>query len=295
MTRQHRSVRSSSIARFFLLSTVTLSLGYFWGGVFGSTPEVVNFNKIIEHLEGQQAAIGTFTRSPMPDLDFVVIDTQYTNFDIEAISQTMSGFRIDNEPPSFTPIVRIPYLVRNTPQELVAQLLEAGVTGIMFPNIETADQARTAIGSMRFKTANPTLPAGLRHANVGSAPTYWDISDAEYRRTADVWPLKPSGQLIALLQIESLHAIEKLDEILAVPGIGAIFLGPTDLATSIGAANANAPQVEVLVQQVLRACLATGVPCGYPIVATSPEMARHQTTRRLNEGFSVLAVMTVSP
>ncbi|MBM62577.1 MAG: hypothetical protein CL484_06470 [Acidobacteria bacterium] len=295
MTPQCRPVRSGNIARCFLLSVVTLSLGYLGVSVFGSTQEVISFNRIIEHLKSQQAVIGTFTRFPMSDLDFLVIDTQYTNFDIEAIRRTMSRLRASNEPPSFTPIVRIPDLGRNTPQGLVAQLLDAGVTGIMFPNIETADQARTAIGSMRFQTANQTQPEGLRHTTVGSAPTYWSITDDDYRRTADVWPLNPSGQLVALLQIESLRAVEQLDEILAVPGIGVIFLGPTDLASSIGTDNANDPQVEVLVQQVLRACLATGIPCGYPIVATSLEMARLQTTRRLNEGFSVLAVMTVSP
>ena len=80
----------------------------------------------------------------------------------------------------------------------------------------------------------------------------------------------------------------------AKAGVGAIFLGPTDLANAIGAEGPNAPQVEVLVQQVLGACLAAGVPCGYPIVAASPEAAARETARRLAEGFTVLAVMTVS-
>ena len=97
-----------------------------------------------------------------------------------------------------------------------------------------------------------------------------------------------------MLQIESLAGIENLDEILDVPGIGAIFLGPTDLAESAGEAGPNAPRVETLVQEVLQVCLARGVPCGYPIVAPTREAAQRETERRLSDGFTVLAVMTVA-
>ncbi len=97
-----------------------------------------------------------------------------------------------------------------------------------------------------------------------------------------------------MLQIESLVAIERLDDIQDVPGIGVIFLGPTDLATSIGADGPDAPQVEALVQNVLATCLARNVPCGYPIVARTPEDAERETARRVREGFAVLAVMTTA-
>ena len=109
---------------------------------------------------------------------------------------------------------------------------------------------------------------------------------------ADVWPLDPEGKLIAMIQIESPTGIDNLDEILDVPGIGVIFLGPTDMATAIDAEGPNAPEVESLVQGVLQVCVERNIPCGYPIVATSPEEAERETARRLAEGFKVLAVMT---
>lgn len=256
-------------------------------------------NRVIERLQQDRPAIGTFTRAPGPDLDFAVIDTQYGEFDIDAVRQALLGMRTGNGPPAVMPIVRIPFAQREAPQAVVKQLLDAGVFGVMFPDIETPEQARTAISSMRFAHpagASDAHPAGLRGSGSGSgsAPGYWGLSEDDYRSRADVWPLDPSGKLVAMLQIETLAGIANLDEILAVPGIGVIFLGPTDLATSAGEDGPNAPKVEALVQQVLEACLAKNIPCGYPIVAPTREDADRETARRLREGFKVLAVMTTA-
>ncbi|MCH7891800.1 MAG: hypothetical protein IH921_09895, partial [Gemmatimonadetes bacterium] len=218
----------------------------------------VPVNRVIERLQQDQPAIGTFTRAPGPDLDFAVIDTQYGEFDIDAVRQAVADLRGGPGVSAVTPIVRIPLAVRDAPQEVVRQLLEVGVSGVMFPDIETREQAIAAVASIRSHTG--------------------------------LWPADPSGTLIAMLQIESLAGMEQLDEILAVPGIGVIFLGPTDLATSAGAGGPNDPRVDALVQEVLEACLASGVPCGYPIVARTPEDADRETARRLAEGFKVLAV-----
>ncbi len=223
-------------------------------------------NRVIDRLRLDLPAIGTFTRTPRPDLDFVVFDTEYGTFDIDAVSATLRAMRTGGAPPAAAPIVRIPYEARDAPDAVVAQLLDAGALGVMFPDIETRAQAVAAVDAMQF-----------------------DRSVAGGNRVAG-----PSGDLVAMLQIESPAGIAQLDAILDVPGIGAIFLGPTDLATAIGATGPNAPQVEALVQQVLRACLAKDIPCGYPIVARSREEADRETARRLAEGFTVLAVMTVS-
>ena len=252
-------------------------------------------NRIIENLFQDSPAIGTFTRTPETDIDFTVIDEQYGEFDINDVRKVLVDMRVNNRPPIVAPIVRIPLAARDAPQDVVRQLLDAGVFGIMFPDIETQEQATAAIGSMRFpQTADAAdqVPPGLRGSGSGSAPGYWGTSEEEYRTQADVWPLDPAGKLVAMIQIESLTGIRALNEILEVPGIGVIFLGPTDLASSTGAEGPNAPTVEALVQQVLQVCLARNIPCGYPIVANSLQEAERETARRLAEGFKVLAVMT---
>ena len=226
--------------------------------------EAAPVNKVIERLQQGQPAIGTFTRTAGPDLDFAVIDEQYGDFDIDAVREAVVGMRAGDGAPGVTPIVRIPLAARDAPEAVVKQVLDVGVLGVMFPDIETRAQAMAAVNSMRVAQA-----AG-----------------------ADVWPLDPAGTLVAMLQVETLAGIEHLDEILDVPGIGVIFLGPTDLASSAGEDGPNAPRVDALVHQVLEACLERNIPCGYPIVARTPEDAERETARRLREGFTVLAVMT---
>ncbi len=220
-------------------------------------------NRVIANLQQGRPVIGTFTRTPSSELDFAVIDEQYGEFDIQGVREALAGMRVDNGPPVVAPIVRTPLAVRNAPQAVVEQLLVAGVYGIMFPDVDTKQQAQAAINSMQ----------------IGEA---------------DLWPLESTGKLVAMIQIESPTGIDNLDEILEVPGIGVLFLGPTDMATAIGAAGPNAPEVESMVQDVLQVCLARNIPCGYPIVASSPVDAERQTRQRLAEGFKVLAVMTRS-
>ena len=221
-------------------------------------------NRVIEQLRQGQPAIGTFTRAARPDLDFAVIDEQYGDFDIDGVREAVVAIRAGSATPAITPVVRIPLAERDTPEAVVRQVLDAGASSVMFPDIETRAQAMAAVSSMRVAQA-----AG-----------------------ADVWPLDPAGTLVAMLQVETLAGIEHLDEILDVPGIGVIFLGPTDLASSAGEDGPNAPRVDALVHQVLAACLERNIPCGYPIVARTPEDAERETARRLREGFTVLAVMT---
>jgi 4-hydroxy-2-oxoheptanedioate aldolase len=223
-------------------------------------------NLVVERLRQGRPAMGTFTRTAGLDLDFAVIDEQYGTFDIDGVREAVVALRAGDGAPVITPIVRIPLAVRDAPQAVVRQLLDAGVSGVMFPDIETKAQAMAAVSSMRV-----AQEAG-----------------------ADVWPLDPAGTLVAMLQIETLAGIEHLDEILDVPGIGVIFLGPTDLATSAGEDGPNAPRVDALVQEVLEVCLARNIPCGYPIVAPTRADAERETARRLGEGFKVLAVMTTA-
>ena len=159
--------------------------------------EAASVNRVIEQLQQGRPAIGTFARTARPDLDFAVIDEQYGDFDIDGVREAVAAIRAGSGAPAVTPVVRIPLAARDAPEAVVKQVLDAGASGVMFPDIETPAQAISAVNSMRVARA-----AG-----------------------ADVWPLDPAGKLVAMLQIESLAGIENLDEILDVPGIGVIFPG----------------------------------------------------------------------
>ena len=86
-----------------------------------------------------------------------------------------------------------------------------------------------------------------------------------------------------MMFIESAEGAENIDEIITVPGLGAIFIGPSDLSTSMGYASPAAPQVEEAIQRVLRACLDNNVPCA---ITTGPSSDQ----QRIEEGFSFVTV-----
>ena len=66
------------------------------------------------------------------------------------------------------------------------------------------------------------------------AAWYWGLSDTDYKERADVWPLNPTGELLAVVQIETVKGLQHAEEIVSTPGVGVIFLGPGDLSRSIG-------------------------------------------------------------
>ncbi|MCH7890509.1 MAG: hypothetical protein IH921_03295, partial [Gemmatimonadetes bacterium] len=81
--------------------------------LFGVSPAAVygqdaSVNRVIERLRQGEPAIGTFTRAPGPGLDFAVIDTQYGEFDIDAVREAVADLRGGPDVPAVTPIVRIP-------------------------------------------------------------------------------------------------------------------------------------------------------------------------------------------
>ena len=223
-----------------------------------------SINPIINKLDAGEAVIGTFTRDPRFDLDFVVIDEQYNNINFTLLRRMIYDLSDGDGSPVVAPIVRPPLAMRDNPEQVVPQIIEAGAYGILFPDIENRRQTEVAIASMQL-----------------DRDEVWGSGDYEV--------------LVAMIMIESPEGISNLQEIIEVPGVGVLFVGPTDMASYINAEGPNAPQVEAMVQEVLAVCLESGIACGYPLGANSIEDAERQTANRLEQGFKVLAVMTRAP
>lgn len=163
----------------------------------------------------------------------------------------------------------------------IARQLDTGVRGIVFVDVESADELRTGLNAMRFATRGGTRPDA-----VGSAPAYWGVSESDYREKADVWPLNPEGELVSWVIVESREGLAHLREIAAVPGITVLFPGAGTLRGVFTATNADGERVfdaegwENAIQQVLAACKEFDIPCGYPANASDIEM-------RMEQGFSL--------
>ena len=258
-------------------------------------------NKLIELFENDEPGFGVLSfdyslnnaRSlATSGLDFVFIDMEHAPFDVERLREFLLGMTNKRSilekgslQPDVVPFVRIP--AAGGAEELIAQakqVLDVGVFGIFFPAGHTREQAELAVRATRYPQYNgaPDFePAGLRGRNPSNAAWYWGVSD--YHAKADVWPLDPQGELLAMMFIESAEGAENIDEIITVPGLGGIFIGPSDLSTSMGYSSPAAPQVEEAIQRVLQACLANDVPCA---ITTGPGSVQD----RIEQGFSFVTV-----
>ncbi len=258
-------------------------------------------NKVIELFENDEAAFGILSfdyslnnarAMATSGLDFVFIDMEHAPFDVERLRLFLLGMTNKrsiqtkgNLQPDVMPFVRIP--AAGGAEELVAQVkqvLDVGVYGVFFPAVHTREDALLAVRATRYPQYNDAPdyePAGLRGRNPSNAAWYWGVGD--YHAKADVWPLDPQGELLAMMFIESAEGVENIDEIITVPGLGGIFIGPSDLSTSMGYASPAAPEVEAAIQRVLRACLDNDVPCAITTGAGSVE-------QRINEGFRFVTV-----
>jgi 2-keto-3-deoxy-L-rhamnonate aldolase RhmA len=190
-----------------------------------------------------------------------------------------------------TPVRRLRHpLVVKTPEiapdpalaaERIRRQLDLGTSGIVFVGVESADEVRTGLAAMRFRSQGGTRPD-----DVGSAPSYWGMSEAEYRRKADVWPLNPEGELLNWTIVESREGLANVREIAAVEGIGVLFPGAGTLRgvfttpDPAGQRVFDEPGWEAAIQQVLAACKEFDVACGYPANVNDIEL-------RMKQGFSV--------
>lgn len=258
-------------------------------------------NKLIELFENDQPAFGVLSfdyslnnarAMASSGLDFLFIDMEHAPFDIERLRLFLLGMtdkRSINEKgnlqPNVVPLVRIP--AAGGAEELIAQakqVLDVGVFGIFFPAVHTREQAELAVRATRYPQYNDAPdyePAGLRGRNPSNAMWYWGVRD--YHARADVWPLDPQGELLAMMFIESRAGVENIEEIITVPGLGGIFIGPSDLSTSMGYTSPAAPEVEQAIQTVLSACLEHDVPCAITTGQGSVE-------QRIDQGFRFVTV-----
>ena len=166
----------------------------------------------------------------------------------------------------------------------ISRQLNVGASGIVFVEVESAEEVRQGLAAMRFRAKGGTRPD-----EAGMAPAHWGMSEQEYKKKADLWPLNPAGELVNWTIVESKEGLAHVREIAAVKGIGVLFPGAGTLRGVFSTTNAAGERVidaaahENAIQQVLAACKEFNVPCGYPANANDIEM-------RMKQGFSVFVI-----
>ena len=257
-------------------------------------------NKFVELMENDKPAFGVFSSKVSvrnganmanSGLDFVIIDLEHTPYDITRLEGYLLGMINKRDiltnglQQRTSPFIRVPAAGREQMQFIIKQVLDLGPVGLVVPHVDTAEDARAMVQASRFpqlKGSTDYEPQGKRGVGYGWAARYWGLSGSEYAARADLWPLDPKGELALWLMIETADSIKNIREIAAVPGIGGLFIGPSDLAFSLGVPLGD-PAVEMAIGKVIAAAKESGVPLG-------TLCGRSQVEKRLAQGFRFLAV-----
>ena len=224
------------------------------------------------------------------DIDYVYVDMEHGPMDFAALQGFLLGM-IDKQAIAesgsvrqrVAPLARIPPYGRDSSGWVVKQALDIGLMGLIFPSIETPEQALAAVRSMRYPQRRDSRypePPGLRGVGTQLATWFWGLSVADYVRHADLWPLNPEGDLVAFMMVETATGVRNVDAIAQVPGVTGILIGPADLSNSLGLPR-EAPEVEAAIETIAGACRTHGVTCA--ITATAADMPR-----RIEQGFAML-------
>jgi 4-hydroxy-2-oxoheptanedioate aldolase len=225
------------------------------------TQGIARGNPFKAALAKQQAQIGlwlsmadayTAEVSATAGFDWLLIDGEHAPNDVRstlAALQAVAPYRAQ-------PVVRA---VRGE-VSLIKQLLDIGVQNLLVPMVDTPDQARLIVSATRYP------PGGIR--GVGSAvgrASRWSAR-SDYLNVSD-------DEICLLVQAESVTALRNLESICAVDGVDGVFVGPADLAASMGhRGNPGHPEVQATIEQAMRTIIASGKAAG--TLTSDPELAR---------------------
>jgi 4-hydroxy-2-oxoheptanedioate aldolase len=264
--------------------------------------QVPRLNGVIRTFEEGKPAFTSFVAADVSTAlafstsiyDGIVFEMEHNPWDISALRDCLQYMLnrkqiVDSNSlsPTVTPLVRIPPNGGEKNQWLAKQALDLGAYGIVWPHISSVDQAYNAIAACRYprlKTASLYEPAGVRGDGPTTAIRYWGVTQQEYYKRADVWPLNTEGELLIILLIEDTQGIANLADILAnVPGVGAILVGEGDLSQELGHPRQyNHPAVLSAVAEVVSVCKQHHVPVGHAHVDAD------NVERVLGEGYRLL-------
>jgi 4-hydroxy-2-oxoheptanedioate aldolase len=283
----------------WVLSATLISSPCF-GQATGADDNGPRMNRVVELMKTNQPALGIFSWNlsartaawvaSNKKMDFVVIDLEHSPYDVSRLEAYLLAMvdkrqilQKGNLQPNVVPIVRVPTAGREQLLFVIKQVLDAGPMGILVPHVDSAEDALAAVRACRYPQLKGSAyyePNGMRGTGYAWPARQWGLTGGEYAQRADLWPLNPKGELLLWLMIETKQAVENIQEIVRVPGIGGLFIGPTDLAFSLGVPLGD-PEVEKAMEKVLAACREAKVPCG---------TFDAQVTKRLRQGFQFLAV-----
>jgi 4-hydroxy-2-oxoheptanedioate aldolase len=203
--------------------------------------------------------------------DYITYNLEHSPFDMTSLRAFMQGL-VDGGPTKSghrTPAVVVALPVGGVSEAVVAsnywmveQVLGAGTHGVLLVHARVAGAARAFVQAARYPHSPVAagIGEGLRGSGgQGYAARIWGVSQDEYQRRADPWPLNRDGELLLGLKIEDRHALENAQASVGVPGIAFAEWGPGDMRLSLNAPSQTAPEMVAARARVLTATRNAGI------------------------------------
>lgn len=156
-------------------------------------------------------AVAEFTA---PDFDFVLLDTEHAPTDTETVANQARA--VDAAPGDAVPLAR----ALDNDIGAIKRLLDLGVAGVMVPMVESADEAEEIVRAVKYPPTGNRGVAGARASDYGR-----DLA-ASFERSNE--------ETVVIVQVETERGVENVEEIAAVDGVDALFVGPADLSANLG-------------------------------------------------------------
>ncbi len=234
-------------------------------------------NHVRQRLAAGEPSVGTWLSLPSPEaaeyvatlgFDWLTVDTEHNAIDIRTASQMFGVIAAAG----VAPLVRIPW----NSGENIKRVLDAGAWGFVVPMVNSRAEAEMAVEAAHYP------PLGTRSVGGGQTALRFGAAGGEYLKEAN-------DEILVVLQIEHITGVEHADEILSVPGVDACFIGPNDLAASMGVGvgvplESDDPRLNEAIAEIRSACVRNGVAPGIHCSGADG------VNQRIGEGFQFLAM-----
>jgi 4-hydroxy-2-oxoheptanedioate aldolase len=195
--------------------------------------------------------------------DWILLDTEHSPNEIPDLVTQLQAMQAGTA----TPIIRPAW----NDAVLAKRALDIGAQSLLFPYVQNAEEARRAVASTRYPLQ------GIRGVSVAARAS-------RYGRTPG-YLTKANEEICVLVQVETRAALSEIEAIAAVEGIDGVFIGPSDLAASLGhLGNPQHPDVQKAIEDAVKRLKAVGKPAG--ILTGNEEEAR----RYIGWGYLFVAV-----
>jgi 4-hydroxy-2-oxoheptanedioate aldolase len=232
-------------------------------------------NYVRAKLKRGETSVGTWLTLPDPvsarlmarvGFDWLTVEMEHTPVNFETAADSFALIAGNN----CVPLARVPW---NT-GENIKRVLDTGAYGIVVPMVNSRAEAEAAVRAARYQPLGERSIGGQLHA------ANFDTDPATYYARAN-------NEILVVLMIEHVDAIEAADEILSVPGVDVAFIGPNDLTNSMGKKpvfESDDKQFTAALKHILKTAKKHGVAPGIHVLDAAAAQ------RRIAEGFQFVAI-----